>query len=238
MPRAYSPGHGLTLTMRNHQPLCSHVMIGFTEPSAFPMLALSPSAVLSQGPDQNSSTTHVFQIRRQPMLKNRPCSVLPSQALLLSILVITPASARHLPAGNQAQSKSRPRSSPPTSLLPYYTVFDNLASSGWRPRHARRTSHCVRPLKSDAEAAVKSVEAISGVTNNIEVLPPSRWMPVAPRTVPRIYGDHSCPSTDGLRCFHSYHRESGHVSLEGLSTNDADRTSPDCAPTAYPMYSR
>src|SRR5215469_15717089 len=58
-------------------------------------------------------------------------------------------------------------------MLPYYSVFDNLA---YRVDGDTVTllGQVVRPtLKSDAEAAVKSIEGVDKVNNEIEVLPPS-----------------------------------------------------------------
>lgn len=59
-------------------------------------------------------------------------------------------------------------------MLPFYTVFDNLA---YRVDDGRVTlfGQVVRPvLKSDAENAVKRIEGVTGVTNEIEVLPVSQ----------------------------------------------------------------
>src|SRR5437764_14192825 len=56
-------------------------------------------------------------------------------------------------------------------MLPYYGVFDNLA---YRVDGSTVTlfGQVTRPtLKSDAEKAVKDVEGVSRVVNNIEVLP-------------------------------------------------------------------
>src|SRR6202166_4919196 len=58
-------------------------------------------------------------------------------------------------------------------MLPYYSVFDNLA---YRIDGTRVSlfGQVVRPtLKSDAEKVVKKVEGVTGVTNEIEVLPAS-----------------------------------------------------------------
>ncbi len=58
-------------------------------------------------------------------------------------------------------------------MLAYYSVFDNI---GYRV-HGDRVElfgQVVQPqLKSAAEAAVKHLEGVASVTNNIEVLPPS-----------------------------------------------------------------
>ena len=58
-------------------------------------------------------------------------------------------------------------------MLPYYDVFDNLA---YRVDGAKVTlmGQVTRPtLKSDAENAVKKVEGVESVDNQIEVLPVS-----------------------------------------------------------------
>ena len=58
-------------------------------------------------------------------------------------------------------------------MLPYYSVFDNLA---YRVDGTRVTlfGQVVRPtLKSDAENVVKKVEGVTAVDNQIEVLPVS-----------------------------------------------------------------
>src|SRR4051812_7263071 len=53
-------------------------------------------------------------------------------------------------------------------LLPYYTVFDNLAFKVDGDRVTLEGQVTNPTLKHDAEAAVKSIEGVSGVTNNIE----------------------------------------------------------------------
>jgi hyperosmotically inducible protein len=56
-------------------------------------------------------------------------------------------------------------------MLPYYSVFDNLA---YRVDGSRVTlfGQVVRPtLKSDAENVVKKIEGVTAVNNQIEVLP-------------------------------------------------------------------
>src|SRR5258707_5494108 len=108
------------------------------------------------------------------MLKNRPLFGLALPALLFSILVITPASAGAFAGQETKANQNLVREvRHQLLLLPYYTVFDNLAFKV-DGDHVTLEGQVTRPtLKSDAEAAVKSIEGISGVTNNIEVLPPS-----------------------------------------------------------------
>jgi hyperosmotically inducible protein len=58
-------------------------------------------------------------------------------------------------------------------MLPYYGVFDNLAFS-LNGRNVTLTGQVVNPAtKRDAGNAVKNIEGVESVTNNIETLPPS-----------------------------------------------------------------
>ena len=58
-------------------------------------------------------------------------------------------------------------------MLPYYGVFDNL-TFGIEGRTVTLNGQVVQPVtKSDAENAVKHIEGIEKVINNIEILPPS-----------------------------------------------------------------
>jgi hyperosmotically inducible periplasmic protein len=58
-------------------------------------------------------------------------------------------------------------------VLPYYSVFDNINFT-LRGRTVTLTGQVVRPtLKANAEAAVKSIEGVTAVSNQIEILPAS-----------------------------------------------------------------
>jgi osmotically-inducible protein OsmY len=58
-------------------------------------------------------------------------------------------------------------------MLAYYSVFDNIEYRLDGDR-VELLGQVVQPrLKSDAESAVKRIEGVEGVVNNIEVLPPS-----------------------------------------------------------------
>lgn len=58
-------------------------------------------------------------------------------------------------------------------MLPYYNVFDNL-TFGLNGRTVTLNGQVVQPVtKSDAENAVKHIEGVEKVINNIEILPPS-----------------------------------------------------------------
>lgn len=110
-------------------------------------------------------------------------------------------------------------------MLPYYSVFDNLA---YRVEGDKviLEGQVVRPsLKSDAEAVVKKVDGVSSVVNNIEVLPPSPMDDQTRRAVYRaIYGD-SVLSRYGFSAVASIHIivKLGNVTLEGLVDNESDK---------------
>ncbi|MGB7601925.1 MAG: BON domain-containing protein [Candidatus Sulfotelmatobacter sp.] len=110
-------------------------------------------------------------------------------------------------------------------MLPYFGVFDNIA---YKVEGSTVTllGQVVRPvLKSDAENAVKHIEGVEKVDNQIEILPPS-------------------PMDDGLRirlyrAIYDYAPlekyalgvqkpiriivKSGRVTLEGVVDNEADK---------------
>jgi len=77
-------------------------------------------------------------------------------------------------------------------MLPYYSVFDNLAYQ-INGDNVTLVGQVVRPtLKSDAEAAVKSIEGVASVTNNIEVLPVSPNDDQIRRAVGCAFHSHHC----------------------------------------------
>ena len=60
-------------------------------------------------------------------------------------------------------------------MLPYFGVFDNIAFKV-DGSNVTLLGQVVRPsLKSDAENAVKHIEGVDRVDNQIEILPPSPW---------------------------------------------------------------
>lgn len=89
--------------------------------------------------------------------------------LLLSCSAITYSQQNEPKAGQNLTKEIRHQ----LVLLPYYSVFDNLS---YRVEGSKvvLSGQVVRAsLKADAEAAVKSVEGVSSVQNDIEVLPPA-----------------------------------------------------------------
>ncbi len=109
--------------------------------------------------------------------------------------------------------------------LPYYGVFDFLSYKveGFT---VTLTGQVTRPtLKSDAEAAVKRIEGVEKVNNQIEVLPVS---PNDDRI--RVAEYHAIYGRGGLERYglleiHSIHIivKGGHVTLEGTVANEGDK---------------
>ena len=110
-------------------------------------------------------------------------------------------------------------------LLPYYSVFDNLMFKVDGDK-VTLLGQVVRPtLKSDAEAAVKGIEAVASVDNQIEVLPVSPMDDQLRRSVYRvIYGD-AALSKYGWSALPTIHIivKNGHVTLEGVVDSESDK---------------
>jgi hyperosmotically inducible protein len=109
--------------------------------------------------------------------------------------------------------------------LPYYNVFDDLA---YRIDGSTVTllGSVTRPtLKRDAENAVKRVEGVTRVVNEIEVLPVSPMDDDTRRAVFRaIFTDQSL-SRYGMGAVTPIHIivKNGNVTLEGVVDNQADK---------------
>lgn len=110
-------------------------------------------------------------------------------------------------------------------MLPYYSVFDNLA---YKVEGDRVTLYgqVVRPtLKSDAENVVKSIEGVASVKNEIEVLPASPMDDQSRRALYRaIYNDTGL-FRYGVASVPSIHIivKNGHVTLEGVVDSESDK---------------
>ena len=110
-------------------------------------------------------------------------------------------------------------------MLPYYTVFDNLAYKV-DGNNVTLFGQVSRPtLKSDAERAVKHIEGVESVTNNIEVLPLSPNDDQIRRAVYRAI--YSQPGLDlySLRAVPTIHIivKNGNVTLAGAVANQGDK---------------
>lgn len=111
-------------------------------------------------------------------------------------------------------------------MLPYYTIFDDLA---FRVNGSTVTllGAVTNPvLKSDAENVVKRIEGVTQVNNQIEVLPPSPMDEQIRRAEFRaIYGDPQIGDRYGHQALPSIHIivKNGHVKLEGVVANQMDK---------------
>ncbi|MFI5114639.1 MAG: BON domain-containing protein [Terriglobales bacterium] len=111
-------------------------------------------------------------------------------------------------------------------MLPYYGVFDNLAYQVAPDGTVTLTGQVALPtLKSDAESAVKHIEGVEKVVNNIEVLPTSINDDRIRRAAYRaIYGN-SVLSQYQLRAVPPIHIivNKGHITLEGVVARQMDK---------------
>ena len=121
-------------------------------------------------------------------------------------------------------------------LLPYYSVFDNLLFKVEGDK-VTLLGQVVRPtLKSDAENAVKSIEGVASVNNQIEVLPVSPMDDQLRRAVYRaIYGD-AVLSRYGMSALPSIHIivRNGNVTLEGVVDSESDKNLANLRASAVP----
>ena len=110
-------------------------------------------------------------------------------------------------------------------LLPYLTVFDNLAYKveGYKVTLSGQVTQPV--LKSDAENAVKHIEGVERVDNQIEVLPTSPMDDgLRRRLYVAIYGEpalekYAMPVVKPIRII----VKNGHVTLEGVVDSETDK---------------
>jgi len=149
--------------------------------------------------------------------------------LTASVVMILLSSISALGQDSQASPKAEARIQKEVRhqilLLPYLDVFDNIAYqvNGY---DVTLLGQVTRPtLKSDAGNAVKSIEGVEKVDNQIEVLPPSpsddRLRIALFRS---IYGypplqRYALPVIKPIRIL----VKNGHVTLEGVVDSDADK---------------
>jgi len=111
-------------------------------------------------------------------------------------------------------------------MLPYYSIFDDLA---FRVDGGTVTllGAVTRPtLKSDAENVTKRVEGVTQVNNQIEVLPLSEMDNQIRRAEARvIYGDPALGTRYGDQALPPIHIivRNGNVTLEGVVANQFDK---------------
>ena len=111
-------------------------------------------------------------------------------------------------------------------MLPFYGVFDNLAYKVDPDGTVTLLGQVSRPvLKSDAENAVKHIEGVEKVVNNIEVLPTSIEDDRIRRAAYRAIFGNEVLSQYQLRAVPPIHIivKNGHITLEGVVARQMDK---------------
>jgi len=145
---------------------------------------------------------------------------------LFSLLaVVMPAVAQPQQASAKEQERITREVRHELLMLPYFGVFDFIAYKvdGY---NVTLLGQVVRPsLKSDAENAIKHIEGVEKIDNQIEVLPPS---PMDDRLRLKLY--HAIYGYAPLEKYALGVQKpiriivkSGHVTLEGVVDSDADK---------------
>jgi hyperosmotically inducible protein len=145
--------------------------------------------------------------------------------LMLAVFTVLTLSAQQRPVSERAVQRIQKEVRHELLMLPYVSVFDNLAFKveGYK---VTLLGQVTRPsTKSDAETAVKDIEGVERVDNQIEVLPVSpnddrlRWA-----LYRAIYGygpleKYSMGVIKPIRII----VKGGHVTLEGVVDSEADK---------------
>jgi hyperosmotically inducible protein len=147
------------------------------------------------------------------------------QVLTVAILTALTLVAQERPASERAEKRIQKEVRHELLMLPYLSVFDNLSYKveGYK---VTLMGQVTRPnIKSDAEKAVKDIEGVEQVDNQIEVLP------VSPnddrlrlQLYHAIYGYGPLEKYDmGVNRSIRIIVKGGHVTLEGVVDSQADK---------------
>lgn len=151
------------------------------------------------------------------------------QSYILAVALFVLATLGVLQSQNESSAKAEERIAREVRheilMLPYYGVFDSI---GFKVNGYNVTlfGQVVRPtLKSDAENAVKHIEGVEKVDNQIEVLPPS---PMDDRLRLALYrAIYGYPALEkyalGVQKPIRIIVKNGHVTLEGVVDNETDK---------------
>jgi hyperosmotically inducible protein len=120
--------------------------------------------------------------------------------------------------------------------LPFYTVFDNLTYRVEGDKVILMGQATKPSLKSDAGKAVKSIEGVAAVDNQIEVLPPSNQDDRLRRALYRAIYSFPTLQMYALRSVPPIHIivKSGQVTLEGSVASEADKTAANVRANTVP----
>jgi hyperosmotically inducible periplasmic protein len=151
------------------------------------------------------------------------------KSLVLALAVLSIATLGFAQDRDQPSAKSQERITREVRhellMLPYFTVFDNIAYKvdGYSVTLLGQVTN--PSLKSDAERTVKHIEGVEKVDNQIEVLPASPFDDRLRRRLYRaIYG---YPALEkyamGVQKPIRIIVKNGNVTLEGVVDNDGDK---------------
>lgn len=139
------------------------------------------------------------------------------------------AAAEQHPASPKAVERIEKAVRKELVTLPFYGVFDNFTYKvdGYS---VTLMGQVTRPtLKSDAEAAVKGIEGVEKVVNNIEVLPLSPGDDRIRLATYRSIFSEGALERYAMQAVPPIHIivKNGHVTLEGVVSTQADKTMAD-----------
>ena len=111
-------------------------------------------------------------------------------------------------------------------MLPFYSVFDNLQYQVEGGKVTLLGQVRLPVVKSDAESAVKHIEGVEAVDDQIQVLPTSFDDDRIRRAEFRAIYSYPSLQMYALRSVPTIHIivDNGHVTLEGSVANEADKT--------------
>lgn len=145
--------------------------------------------------------------------------------LLLSAALMIPVAVEAKPAHQPVSLQEAVRHN--LAMMSRYTVFDNIQFR-LDGSTVILSGEVSRPIvKSDAMDAVRHIEGVTSVVNNIEVLPLSpNDDQVRMATYRAIYGAPTLAARYGMQAFPPIHIivKNGNVRLVGFVANQTDRT--------------
>jgi hyperosmotically inducible periplasmic protein len=165
--------------------------------------------------------------------KNR--KIVYSSAILFFSLILTLAVPGNSFAASSEQTPARDSADYQTWLsnqvrhrlvmLPFYSVFDNLQYKVEGSKVTLLGQVRLPNVKSDAESAVKHIEGVEAVDNQIQVLPTSFNDDRIRRAEFRAIYSYPSLQMYALRSVPTIHIivDNGHVTLEGSVGNEADK---------------
>ena len=164
----------------------------------------------------------------------RPARLL-AASLLAALALISAVAAQDKPS-SKGEDRIAREVRHELVMLPYYSVFDNLAYKidGYT---VTLEGQVTQPTtKSDAEKSVKKIEGVENVVNNIEVLPLSPMDDQIRRSTYRaVYGEGGLSrySESAVPSIHIIVKN-GNVTLEGVVDNESDKNLANIRASAVP----